>query len=251
LFCGACHYCSIGRGNLCEQWGAIGVTRDGACAEYVVAPARNCYRLPDDMPFGHAALVEPLACAVHGMDLLPRRHGEHYLVYGAGTMGLLVAQLARSAGAGSVSMADIQPNRLGLAQKLAADHVATAADEFDRAEGWDVVIDCTGAVPAIEDGMTRVRRGGTFQQFGVAAADATATFSPFKVYNDEITVVGSMAVLHSYGRAVDLMARGAVDAASMISHSLSFEQYPDAIELFRSGAGRKIQVKPSNASAAS
>ena len=245
LFCGACRFCSIGRGNLCQRWGAIGVTRNGACAEYVVAPASNCYRLPGNMPFDHAALIEPLACAVHGFDLLPRRHGEHYLVYGAGTMGLLVAQLARNAGAGSVSIVDIRPNRLELAQKLAGDHVATGADELDRAGGWDVVIDCTGVVSAIEDGLTRVQRGGAFQQFGVAAADATAAFSPFKVYNDEITIIGSMAVLHSFGRAVDLMARGAVDAASMISHSLPFEQYSAALELFRSGAGLKIQVTPS------
>lgn len=242
LFCGACQYCAVGRGNLCERWGAIGVTRDGAAAEFVVAPVQNCHRLPDDMPFGHAALIEPLSCAVHGFDLLPRRQGEHYLIYGAGTMGLLMAQLARFAGAGSISMIDVKPDRLAFAQTLVADHVATSADDLDRPGGWEVVIDCTGVVAAIEDGLTRVRRGGTFEQFGVAAADATATFSPFKVYNDEITIVGSMAVLHSYGRAVDLMTKGIVDAGAMITHSVPIEEYAHAVELFRSGTGRKIQV---------
>lgn len=224
-FCGACHYCSIGRGNLCERWGAIGVTRAGAAAEFVIAPAANCYPLPDEMPWGHAALIEPLSCAVHGFDLLPRRHGEHYLIYGAGTMGLLMAQLARSAGAASVSMVDLQRERLELAGRIAADHVATGADVLDRPQGWEVVVDCTGAVAAIEDGLTRVRRGGTYQQFGVAAAEATAHFSPFAVYNNEITIVGSMAVLHSYGRAVDLMASGVIDAAAMITHTLPLADY--------------------------
>ncbi|MQA26579.1 MAG: alcohol dehydrogenase catalytic domain-containing protein, partial [Micromonosporaceae bacterium] len=209
LFCGECHFCSIGRGNLCERWNAIGVTRPGACAEYALAPVANCHLLPDEVSLEHAALIEPLSCAVHGFDLLPGRLGEHYLVYGAGTMGLMMAQLARHSGAASVSVVDLNDARLAVAAKLGADAAARSADEFGRPQGWEVVIDCTGAVPAIEDGLRRVRRGGVFQVFGVAAAEATATFSPFQVYHDEITIVGSMAVLHSFGRAVDLMARGA------------------------------------------
>lgn len=244
LFCGECHFCSIGRGNLCERWNAIGVTKPGACAEYALAPVANCYRLPEQVSLEHAALIEPLSCAVHGFDLLPGRVGEHYLVYGAGTMGLLMAQLARSCGAASVSVVDTNADRLAVAAKLAADAVATSAEEFDNPHGWEVVVDCTGAVPAIEDGLRRVRRGGTFQVFGVTAAEAIASFQPFRVYNDELTIVGSMAVLHSFGRAVDLMARGVVDPAEMISHSFPLEQYPSALAAFRAGSGRKLQIRP-------
>ncbi|MGH3738830.1 MAG: zinc-dependent alcohol dehydrogenase family protein [Micromonosporaceae bacterium] len=246
LFCGECHFCAIGRGNLCERWNAIGVTRPGACAEYALAPAANCFALPDAVPLEHAALIEPLSCAVHGFDLLPRRLGEHYLVYGAGTMGLLMAQLARYAGAASVSVVDLQPERLGVAAKLGADAVARTADELGRPLGWEVVVDCTGAVPAIEDGLRRVRRGGTFQVFGVAAAEATATFSPFRIYHDEITVVGSMAVLHSFGRAVELMANQVVDAGTMISHHFPLDAYPQALDAFRQGRGRKLQIRPTD-----
>lgn len=244
LFCGECHFCSIGRGNLCERWNAIGVTKPGACAQYAVAPVANCYRLPAQVSLEHAALIEPLSCAVHGFDLLPGRVGEHYLVYGAGTMGLMMAQLARRAGAASVSVVDFNADRLAVAAKLGADAAAANADEFDRPQGWEVVIDCTGAVPAIEDGLRRVRRGGTFQVFGVAAADATASFTPFRVYHDEITIVGSMAVLHSFGRAVDLMAKGVVDPATMISHSFPLDQYVPALDAFRAGTGRKLQIRP-------
>jgi threonine dehydrogenase-like Zn-dependent dehydrogenase len=99
-------------------------------------------------------------------------------------------------------------------------------------------------VPAIEDALTRVRRGGTFQVFGVAAADAIARFSPFRVYNDEITIVGSMAVLHSFGRAVDLMAKGVIDAATMVSHSYPLDEYTKALDAFRAGTGRKLQIRP-------
>jgi len=143
-----------------------------------------------------------------------------------------------------VSVVDLNTDRLAVASKLGADRVATAADEFDRPQGWEVVIDCTGAVPAIEDGLRRVRRGGSFQVFGVAAAEAAASFSPFRVYNDEITIVGSMAVLHSFGRAVELLATGAIDPATMISHSFGLDDYTRALDAFRAGTGRKLQIIP-------
>lgn len=244
LFCGACHYCALGRGNLCERWNAIGVTRDGACAEYALAPAANCHPLPEGVPLSHAALIEPLSCAVRGFDLLPRGLGEHYLIYGAGTMGLLMMQLARRAGAASVSVVDLNRDRLAVAERLGAHAVSTDATELHQSRGWEVVVDCTGAVAAIEDGFTRVRRGGTFQQFGVANGEATARFSPFRIYNDEITIVGSMAVLHSYSRAVELMGIGAVDAETMISHSFALDAYENALADFRAGTGRKLLIRP-------
>ncbi len=244
LYCGECHYCAIGHGNLCERYQALGVTRDGACAEYVASPVGNCYRLPEGMPMEHAPLLEPLSCAVHGFDLLPGRVGEHYLIYGAGTMGLMMAQLAARAGAASVAVVDLNSDRLAVARQLGVDAAVTRAEELERPQGWEVVVDCTGAVPAIEDGLTRVRPGGTFQVFGVAAAHATATFSPFQVYKGEITIVGSMAVLHSFGRAVDLMARGAVDAETMISYTYPLDKYGAAVDAFRAGSGRKLQIRP-------
>ncbi|MEV0764385.1 zinc-dependent alcohol dehydrogenase family protein [Nocardia sp. NPDC050435] len=247
LFCGACHYCGLGRGNLCERWGAIGDTVHGAMAEYVAVPAANCYRLPDELPMAHGALVEPLSCAVHAFDRLPRTLGAHYLLYGAGTMGLLMTQLARTAGAASVSVVDVNTDRLPVAARLGADAVAVDAAEFERPQGWEVVIDCTGVVAAIEDGLTRVRRGGTYQQFGVAPGTATAALSPFRLYNDEITLVGSMAVLHSFGRAVELMATGAIDADTMITHTFGLDEFDEALRTFRDGVGRKVQIRPGRA----
>ena len=245
LVCGECRYCAAGRSNLCERWDGSGVARThGSTAELALAPVRNVHRLADHVDLALAALVEPLACAIHGYDLLPRRMGEHYLIYGAGTMGLMMAQLAPRAGAASVTVVDRLPDRLETARQVGVPTVATSADDVRRSGGWDVVIDCTGAPAAIEDGLSRVRRGGTFQQFGVAPADAAATFSPFRIYNDEISVVGSMAVLASYGRAVEMFAAGALDAAAMVSHAFPLEGYGDAVEQFRRGAGRKLQIRP-------
>jgi 2-desacetyl-2-hydroxyethyl bacteriochlorophyllide A dehydrogenase len=244
LPCGECRHCTTGHSNLCVRYSALGVTVNGACAEFVAVPVGNCVRLPPSVPLAHAPLIEPLSCAVHGFDRLPGRVGEHYLIYGAGTMGLLMAQLALRAGAATVSAVDLFEERLAVATGLGATHVAVHADLFARPGGWDVVIDCTGAVRAIEDGLTRVRPGGTFELFGVAPAGATASFSPFRIYRDEITIVGSMAVLHSFGRAVDLLAAGAIDAEAMISHTYPLDSYVEALDAFRAGIGRKLQIRP-------
>ncbi|NUS45628.1 MAG: zinc-dependent alcohol dehydrogenase family protein [Mycobacteriaceae bacterium] len=245
LFCGGCHYCAIGRGNLCENWGAIGDTVDGAMAEFVAVPAANCFPIPDHLSYAHAALIEPLSCAVHAFDRLPRALGSHYLIYGAGTMGLMMLRLAARAGAASVSVVDINTARLDVAQALGADATATGADAFGRPQGWEVVIDCTGVVPVIEDAIGRVRRGGVYQQFGVAPGEAAAAVSPFRIYNDEITIVGSMAVLHSFGRAAELMGTGVLDAEVMITHSFGLDEFGAALQAFRDGVGRKIQLTPS------
>jgi len=245
LTCGECSFCANGHANLCENWNGSGVARtNGSVAELQVAPVRNVHRLNDEVDLQLAALIEPLSCAIRGYDLLPRRMGEHYLVYGAGTMGLLMAQLAPRAGAVSVTVVDRNPSRLEVAKEVGVELVASSADDVRRPGGWDTVIDCTGVVAAIEDGLSRVRRGGTFQQFGVAPTDARASFSPFRVYNDEITIVGSMAVLNSYSRAVEMFTAGAIKAEPMVSHAFTLEDYGAALDMFRAGTGRKLQIRP-------
>ena len=242
--CRECYFCQRGRGNMCERWQAIGVTATGGAAEYVAAPVANCVVLPGSIRPVDAALVEPLSCAVHGFDVLAPTMGDHYLIYGAGTMGLMMMELAKRAGAASVSMDDLNPARLQTARELGCSAAVASADELDRPRGWDNVIDCTGVVAAIEDGLPRVIKGGTFQQFGVANEDAVARFSPFTVYNQEIRIIGSMAVLRSYERAAQLFAEGVLRADVMISDRKPLDDYPAALEQFRAGVGRKIQVNP-------
>ena len=245
LFCGRCRQCRAGRFNLCEYWNAIGVgSANGASAEFVAVPSANAFPLPPDLPRHWGALVEPLSCAVHGLDMVDVKVAEDYLIYGAGTMGLLLAQLAKDAGASRVEMVERNPKRHDLAKRLAADRIAVSADELERPRGWDVVIDATGVVPAIEDGIRRVARGGTFLMFGVANSDATATFSPFRIYNDEIKIVGSMAVLHSFERALALLAKGVIDCEAMITNRFKLDEYQAAIDTFLAGSGLKVQVAP-------
>lgn len=244
LPCGVCRWCRAGRGNLCQVWDAIGVSRAGAAAELVAVPAGICFALPSTVSYTAGAMVEPLSCAVHGSSRLPRLPGTHYLIYGAGTMGLLMAALVRRSGAASVSVVDLNDARLDFALSYAADRATTHADALEQPDGYDVVIDATGAVPAIEDGLGRVRKGGTFLQFGVADPNATASFSPFRVYHEEIDILGSMAVHNGFQPAIELIASGAVDVEQLVSATLPLADYAEAIEKFRAGTGHKIHVAP-------
>ncbi len=202
LHCGRCYYCRRGRGNLCENWAAIGVTEAGGAAEFVAVPARNCYHLPDTRRPGRrradrAAVVRGprvrRAAARDGGRLphLRRRHDGPDDA-GAGEAGRRRHGVRRGH----------QPGAAGDGQAaglLGRRHQGRRTRL--RPRGWDVVIDCTGAGPAIADGLNRVGKGGTFLQFGVASYDTRATIEPYKIYNQEITITGSMAVLHSFERA--------------------------------------------------
>ncbi|MFG1665405.1 zinc-dependent alcohol dehydrogenase family protein [Streptomyces sp. Y7] len=244
LYCHECRYCRAGRNNLCDRWQAIGVTVSGGAAEYAVAPVANCVRLPDHVDVQDAALIEPLSCAVRGYDVLNSRLGSHVLIYGSGTMGLMMLELAKRTGAASVDVVDVNPERLVTAEKLGCSQVALSAAELGRAGGWDVVVDATGNAAAIQDGLERVAKAGTFLQFGVSDYATKATISPYRIYNQEITITGSMAVLHSYERAAELFATGVLDPQVFISHRLPLTEYPRALEQFAAGQGRKIVVLP-------
>lgn len=246
LFCGHCVFCRTGHGNLCLDWNAIGDTVNGAFAEYVAVPVANAYVLPDHVSFREAALIEPVSCAVHGIHRLEPRLGDSMLIVGAGTMGLLLLQLALRGGASRVAMLDLNAQRLTLAEKLGAYRTATHIDALLDIEplGFDCVVDATGVPKAIETAFKAVKRGGKFMVFGVAPSEARVALSPFGIYNDEITIVGSMAVLHSYQQAVDLVSGGAINTEVMLTEAFPLEKFSHALDQVRQGKGLKTQILP-------
>lgn len=244
LYCHECRYCRQGHNNMCDRWAAIGVTTAGGAAEYAVAPVANCVKLPENVRTQDAALIEPLSCAVRGYDVLKSQLGAHVLIYGSGTMGLMMLELAKRTGAASVDVLDLNPDRLDTARLLGCSSAAATADELDMPRGWDLVIDATGNAAAIQDGLGRVAKAGTFLQFGVSDYATTATIEPYKIYNQEITITGSMAVLHSYERAAELFAGGLLDPDVFISDRMALDEYPAALGRFAEGKGRKIVVVP-------
>jgi 2-desacetyl-2-hydroxyethyl bacteriochlorophyllide A dehydrogenase len=244
LPCHTCRACRTGDENQCTRRNGLGETRNGGAAELALVPVDNAIRLPESLSTLDASLAEPLACAIHGLDSLGSILGAHVLIYGAGTMGLILTQLCRSAGAASVSVVDVVPERAATALTLGATAAATGSRELDRPQGWDAVVEASGHPAAIADGLASVARRGRYLQFGVASPSATVALSPYDVFDREISVIGSKSYLHSFERSIDVLARGTLDVAALVTHRLPLEDYPGALDVLRSGGGRKIQVVP-------
>jgi threonine dehydrogenase-like Zn-dependent dehydrogenase len=165
------------------------------------------------------------------------------VVVGAGTMGLLLVQLLLRAGAGPVTVVDRVPERLAVARKLGVARAVTDAAELGDAR-FEIGVDATGVPAAIEAAMSLLDRGGRMLVFGVAPSDAAISVSPFRVYNDEIAITGSMAILRSFGEAVDLLASGAVDPRPLLSSPMSLDRFGEAVDRVRAGEGIKWHISP-------
>src|SRR5947208_9112195 len=246
LYCGYCEFCRTGHENLCLNYSALGVTVNGGFAEYVTVPASKAYVLPETLSFQEAALIEPVSCAVHGMHRLNPKSGDTFLIVGAGTMGLLLLQLAVRGGASRVAMVDVNAQRLARAEPLGATRTYSDIKQAlkDEPLGFNCVIDATGVAPVIENAFMAVKRGGKLLIFGVASNEARISLSPFRIYNDEITIIGSMAVLFSFQAALDLISTGVINTEAMLTKALPLQDFLEALDMVRYGKGVKTQILP-------
>ena len=246
LYCGYCDSCRTGHENLCLNYAALGVTTNGAVAQYVTVPVAKAYALPDNISFREGALIEPVSCAVHGMHILNPRSGDTFLIVGAGTMGLLLLQLAVRGGASRVAMVDVNAQRLALAEQLGATRTYSDIKQAlkDEPLGFNCVIDATGVASVIENAFMAVKRGGKLLIFGVASNEARISLSPFRIYNDEITIIGSMAVLFSFQAALDLISSGVINTEAMLTKALPLQDFLEALDMVRYGKGVKTQILP-------
>ncbi|WP_162606290.1 alcohol dehydrogenase catalytic domain-containing protein [Jiangella asiatica] len=241
--CRACAWCREGRLNLCANRLAIGVSLPGGAAELVAVPAINCHVVDPAVDDRTAVLTEPLACVLHAFDLAPSPAAAEVLVYGAGTVGLLTAQMARRLGADRVTVVDPNESRLPGARKAGADEALPDARE-SAVDAWPLVLDASGAGPAIGDGLRRLRRGGTFVQIGVAAPTTEVPLSPYEVFAGELTIRGSMTTRDTFARAVRTLVAGAVDTSMIVGTAVPLSRYAEALDLARSGESLKVVVEP-------
>lgn len=250
IFCGDCYYCRQNQGNHCLNWNAIGDTVNGAFAEYVKVPARNCYPLPDKISFAEAAMIEPLACVVWGQRRLQAQPGDSVLLLGAGPMSLLWTQALRHGNASQIVVTDLYESRLEAVRAVGAS--ATVKADDDQAErlqqlapmGFDIVIDVTGVPAVLQDGFNYVRPMGKVMVFGVCPVSSTISISPFQVYNKDLTILGSMAINYTFDPAIALLDAGAVDVRPLLTHSLPLEDFSRALSLAGSREAMKVQIVP-------
>jgi D-arabinitol dehydrogenase (NADP+) len=242
LTCGLCDKCRQGRPNYCRHLRALGVTDPGGFAEYLVAPAAKCYPV-DDLDLDTAVLTEPVACAIHGLDVLAMRPGSDVLVLGAGPSGLILTQLLRQSGAGRLTVAAPTEAKLELAHHFGADGTVRIGREHPDAgagalsdlapEGFDIVIDATGALGVLNRALGMVRDGGTLFVYGMADKAARLPVSPYDVFRRELTIKGSFAQCFSFDRAVLALRHGRVRSDGLITHRFPLASYPQAVATVR------------------
>jgi L-iditol 2-dehydrogenase len=239
--CGHCHFCKRGQINLCENREVLGVScgdyrRMGAFAEYVAVPRRICYRLPDELPFEKAAMIEAVSVAVHAVSLTPIALNDTAVVVGAGMIGLLTLQAARLAGCGRVIVVDVDSSRLDTARSLGASDVILAKDTDVAAEvkeltaglGADVAFECVGATPTIETSIASTRKGGTVTLIGNIAPKVEIPLQ--SVVTRQIRLQGSCASSGEYPACIDFLARGAIRVEAMLSAIAPLTEGPSWFE---------------------
>ncbi|MCC2670346.1 MAG: Threonine dehydrogenase and related Zn-dependent dehydrogenase [Armatimonadetes bacterium] len=250
--CGDCFFCGCNREELCEDL----LFLNGAYAEYVVVPERivrkNLLRLPDGLSFEAAALTEPLACAVHGLEETGVRPGETVVVLGAGPLGLLLVRCAVLAGA-RVLVAGRREARLRAATALGAAVVLDAAASptdwvhaHTGGRGADRVIEAVGQPEAWETAISLVRKGGTVNLFGGCPAGTSITVDTSRLHYDALTLLGTFHHTPATIReALRLLAAGAIPAGELIQERLGLDGLPARLpELARGGGPLKVVVTP-------
>lgn len=250
IYCGHCAYCQNGKKQLCPSMEAIGVTRDGGFAQYSLIPASQAFKLEPTVPWEAAAMAEPLACCLHGIDLAGIQVGDKVCVVGGGAIGLLMVQLAKLSGASQIVLSEPNEKRrqvgLQLGANTALDPTRPDAQEaFAQVLGGgaNVVIECVGNVPAVKSAFQFAGKGATVLLFSVPKVDATFDLPLFDVYKKELTIKGSFVNPDTHARAVALINSGKVDFGPIITHRFTLDQLPEAIAMQMSDASIKVVVE--------
>lgn len=236
VYCGACPNCLRGEINLCDRRQVLGVSCDdyrraGAFAEFVVVPARIVHRLPDNLPFAEAAMLEAVAVALHAVALAPVVPGCTALVVGAGTIGLLLQQALRAAGCARVFVADVDATRLRLSRELGATATLSAGAELTRQVleltngiGVDVALEAVGRTETVNAAIDAARKGGTVVLVGNIAPQITLPLQ--KVVTRQIRLQGSCASAGEYPQAIELLSSGAICVKPLITATAPLEEGP-------------------------
>ena len=248
LYCGYCNYCRNNQFNHCSNWQGIGVTRSGGFAEFVNAPARAAYKLPDSFTNTQAAFIEPLACVVWALQRMRVNPADKILLIGSGPMGLLLVQSLRHGNASQIVVVDKQPSRLTLAQQMGATQTVLADENQVEnlktlsPDGFDIVIDATGIPRVIEAAFQYLRPRGQFLQFGVTPIDAKISISPYDIFKNDWTIIGSFALCYTFLPAIAWLENSVIDVEALVSHKLTLSDFETGFNKFMSGDTLKVHL---------
>ena len=239
-----CHECSHGNETMCEKYYQSNLNPCGLADEYVV-PEWNVkhggvLKIPDEMSFEEAAMIEPLACCLRAWKKFNYQKNDTAVILGVGPTGIMHALLARSVGFSKIFCSDLNDFRLDFAKKLGFEAVRSneSSEKILQStiDGVDVAIVATGNLNALDSAINLVRKGGTIVMFGVPSKDASIDINMSNVYSKEITITTTYAASDTDTKnALELIASGTIDVKSLITHKYTLEDSQKAFEHAKTG----------------
>ena len=231
--CGVCDFCRSGIGHFCEAMVGIGTTVNGGFAEYCVVPESQVYKFSDKISYAEAAMTEPVACCLHGIDMCDIDAGATVCVIGGGMIGLLMLQLARLRGAAKLILIEPIAEKRALALSLGADLVIDPMTESvgeaiakSGTERIDCVIECVGKTATMKQAIEIAGKKSTVMLFGLSRPNDTIDVKPFELFKKEITLKASFINPYTQKRALALIDSGKIDVSTMIYKTVGVEALP-------------------------
>lgn len=252
LSCGSCVMCRTGRENICENSRMLGNHIDGGYAEYVAVPARDVFRLPDDVPLVEGSVIAdavttPFHAVVRRGKVVP---GDWVAVFGCGGVGLALVQIAAALG-GRVIAVDVRDNKLDAARRFGAVATFNAAGtprldrEIRRASdgGVDVAFEAVGRAEPQQTALNCLRTGGRLVLVGYSPE--SMALNAGRVMFRELDVIGSLGCRPvDYPRAIEMVRQGQVKLKELVTHRFPLEQIAEALDMLRSGNAIRVVVTP-------
>ena len=253
--CDRCRYCRSGKYWMCEVHNIFGFQRvvaDGGMSEFMrLPPTSRVHKIPASISLEDAAIIEPLACAIHTVNRGDIQLDDVVVIAGAGPLGLMMTQVAHLKTPKKLVVIDLVDARLALAKRYGADVVINPTKENARAivdgltenYGCDVYIETTGAPIGVTQGLDLIRKLGRFVEFSVFGKDTTADWS---IIGDrkELDIRGSHLGPYCYPIAIDLLERGLVTSKGIVTHGYGLEEWDTAIKVANSLESIKVLLKP-------
>jgi len=252
--CLHCNMCQKGKYNLCENM----IWLWGAYAEYIKVPARtvlvNMQEIPSHVSFEEAAITEPLACVLHGVEEANVKLGDTVAVIGAGPIGLLHLLTVKKMGAEKIVMIDLVDERLNVAKELGADETINAGKEnavekvqqLTGGYGADIVIEAIGSPVTWEQALRLARKGGTILEFGGCPPGTEIKLNTEMLHYGELTVLGAFHTtpLH-FRKALNLISSRTVDVRPLVTKRMRLEDIKQAFEILSTSKNEiKIAIAP-------
>jgi threonine dehydrogenase-like Zn-dependent dehydrogenase len=254
LCCKTCYFCRRGDGLLCQTFTQLGIHTNGGFAEYVKAPAVNCYIIPDEIDDHAATFIEPLTTAIEASKRMGCELGSSVVVIGCG-LGIIHANIAKLRGAAPIIIIGDNPNRLAVAKKMGIDHcidinitpdAVAEVMKLTNGIGADYVIEAVGMPKTYEQAFAMLRRGGKIQAFGICAPGDAASLPPYEFVLGEKKVSGSCAGIgFDWGIAINLLKHKRIDPSGMYSMIVPLNELESALnELQTNKELIKVFVSP-------